>query len=178
MSSSKQGILASFDYLDSAVDAIKALREAGFKRKSIQAYAPVPEHDLEHAMGYGQSPVRVFALVGALTGTATGFALSIFTSMDWPLVVGGKPIVSIPAFVIIAFELTILFGALSTVIGLFINTRLPHLKPLVVYDPEFSAGRFGVYVSASSEKVGEARQILVDREPAELREDPEGVAHG
>ncbi len=90
----------------------------------MQAYAPVPEHELEHAMGYGQSPVRVFALVGALTGTATGFALSIFTSMDWPMVVGGKPIVSIPAFVVIAFEMTILFGALSTVIGLFINTRL------------------------------------------------------
>lgn len=178
MSESKQGILASFDYLDSAADAIKALRKAGFKRKSIQAYAPVPEHDLEHAMGYGQSPVRVFALVGALTGAATGFALSIFTSMDWPLVVGGKPIVSIPAFVVIAFELTILFGALSTVIGLFINTRLPHLKPLVVYDPQFSAGRFGVYVSVTPDQAGEARQILADREPAELREDPEGVAHG
>lgn len=177
MSGSKQGILASFDYLDSAVEAIEALRKAGFKKKSIQAYAPVPEHDLEHAMGYGQSPVRVFALVGALTGAATGFALSIFTSMNWPLVVGGKPIVSIPAFVVIAFELTILFGALSTVIGLFINTRLPHLKPLVVYDPEFSAGRFGVYVSASAEKVGEARKILTEREPAELREDPEGAAH-
>ncbi len=176
MSESKQGILASFDYLDSAVEAIWALREAGFKRKSIQAYSPVPEHDLEHAMGYGQSPVRVFALVGALTGAATGFALSIFTSMDWPLVVGGKPIVSIPAFVIIAFELTILFGALSTVIGLFINIRLPNLKPLVAYDPEFSAGRFGVYVSASPERVAEARKILVDREPVELREDPVGVA--
>jgi hypothetical protein len=92
-------------------------------------------------------------------------------------VVGGKPIVSIPAFVVIAFELTILFGALSTVIGLFINTRLPHLKPLVVYDPEFSSGRFGVYVSASADKVGEARRILADSEPAELREDPEGVEH-
>ena len=121
--------------------------------------------------------MRVFALVGALTGTATGFALSIFTSMDWPLVVGGKPMVSIPAFVIIAFELTILFGALSTVIGLFINMRLPNLRPLVVYDPQFSAGRFGVYVSGSPEEMTEARKILTAAEPAELREDPEGVAH-
>ena len=47
MSQNKQGILASFDYLDSAVDAIEALRDAGFKRKAIQAYAPVPEHALE-----------------------------------------------------------------------------------------------------------------------------------
>ncbi len=173
----KPGILASYDYLDSAVEAIEGLRAAGFKRHSIRAYAPVPEHDLEHAMGYHQSPVRVFALVGALTGTATGFALAIFASMDWPLVTGGKPIVSIPAFVVIAFELTILFGALSTVIGLFINTRLPRLKPLVVYDPEFSAGRFGVYVSAPPERLEVARTILVGQEPADLREDREGVAH-
>jgi hypothetical protein len=177
MSTNNQGILASFDYLDSAVGAIEELRKAGYKKKSIQAFAPVPEHDLEHALGYGQSPVRVFALVGALTGTATGFALSIFASMDWPLVTGGKPIVSIPAFVVIAFEMTILFGALSTVIGLFINTRLPNIKPLEVYDPQFSAGRFGVYVSAAPDRVEEARRILTDREPAELREDPEGVGH-
>jgi hypothetical protein len=172
-----QGILASYDYLDSAVEAIEALRAAGFKRKSLRAYAPVPEHDLEHAMGYHQSPVRVFALVGALTGTATGFALAIFASMDWPLVTGGKPIVSIPAFVVIGFEMTILFGALSTVIGLFINARLPRLRPLVVYDPEFSAGRFGVYVSAPPDRLGEAKRILTEQEPAELREDPQGVAH-
>jgi len=177
MSETPQGILASYDYLDSAVGAIGALRKAGVKKRSITAYAPVPEHDLEHAMGYQQSPVRVFALVGALTGTATGFALSIFTSMNWPLVTGGKPIVSIPAFVVIAFELTILFGALSTVIGLFINTRLPHLRPLVVYDPQFSAGRFGVYVAAPPEKMDEVRRILSAQEPAELREDPEGVGH-
>jgi hypothetical protein len=177
MSGSNQGILASYDYLDSAVEAIESLRRAGFSRKAIQAYAPAPEHDLEHAMGYGQSAVRVFALVGALTGTATGFALAIFASMDWPLVTGGKPIVSIPAFVVIAFEMTILFGALSTVIGLFINARLPRLKPLVAYDPEFSAGRFGVYVSAGPAKMEEARRILQEQEPAELREDPEGVAH-
>lgn len=177
MNEEKQGILASYDYLDSAVEAISALRKAGFKRRSINAYAPAPEHDLEHAMGYRHSSVRVFALVGALTGAAAGFALAIFTSMDWPLVVGGKPIVSIPAFVVIAFELTILFGALSTVIGLFINMRIPNLKPLVVYDPQFSAGRFGVYVAGSAEEMTEAREILTAQEPAELRDDPEGVAH-
>jgi hypothetical protein len=177
MSGSQPGILASYDYLDSAVQAVEALRKAGFKRKTLTAYAPMPEHNLEHAMGYGQSPVRVFALVGALTGAAAGFALGIFTSMDWPLVTGGKPIVSIPAFVVIAFELTILFGALSTVIGLFINLRLPRFKPLVVYDPEFSAGRFGVHVAPPPERMEEARAILAAQEPAELLEDAGEVAH-
>lgn len=173
MSAEGQGLLASFDYLDSAVDAIEDLRKAGFKQ--ITAYAPYPEHHIEAALGYGQSPVRVFTLVGGLTGAATGFAFTIWTSMDWPLVVGGKPIVSIPAYIIIAFEMTVLFGALATVIGLFILSRLPDLKPSVVYDPEFSAGRYGVFVDAPAGRADEARTILNAQEPAELREGEEAA---
>lgn len=169
----KHALLASYEYLDSTVDAIEKLRKAGFK--AVKAYAPYPEHHIEHALGYGQSPVRVFTLVGGLTGTATGFAFTSWTSMDWPLVVGGKPIVSIPAYVIIAFELTVLFGALATVIGLFILSKLPDVKPAVIYDPEFSAGRYGVYVEASPERVDEARRILEAEEPAELREGTEAA---
>jgi len=166
-------LLASYEYLDSTVDAIEGLRKAGFK--TVKAYAPYPEHHIEAALGYGQSPVRVFTLVGGLTGTATGFAFTTWTSMDWPLVVGGKPIVSIPAYVIIAFELTVLFGALATIIGLFILSRLPDLKPSVIYDPEFSSGRYGVYVEAPAERVDEARKILNAQEPAELREGTEAA---
>src|SRR5205814_4042254 len=115
------GILASFEFLDSTVDAIHELRKAGFK--DLRAYTPHPEHHIEEALGYAESPVRVFTLVGGLTGAATGFAFTTWTSMDWPLVTGGKPIVAIPTSVVIAFELTVLFGALSTLIGIFILSR-------------------------------------------------------
>jgi hypothetical protein len=161
------GLLASYEYLDSTVDAIEELKKAGFK---VKAYAPYPEHHIEDALGYGQSPVRVWTLVGGLTGAATGLAFTTWTSVDWPLIVGGKPIVSIPAFVPIIFEMTVLFGALSTVIGLFILGRLPDVKPAVVYDPEFTAGRYGVYVEAGSDRVDEARKIMNAQEPIELRE--------
>jgi hypothetical protein len=171
MSAPVQVLLASYDYLDSAVAAIEGLRKAGFK--SLKAYAPYPEHHIEAALGYGQSPVRVFTLVGGLTGTATGFAFTSWTSMEWPLVVGGKPILSIPAYVPIAFELTVLFGALSTIVGLFILSRLPAVKPPVVYDPEFTNGRYGVQVDAPSERAAEARRILQAHEPAELQESVE-----
>ena len=66
--------------------------------------------------------------------------------------------------------MTVLFGALSTVIGLFILSRLPDVKPAVVYDPEFTAGRYGVYVEAGSDRVDEARKIMNAQEPIELRE--------
>ena len=173
--SAKVGLLASFDYVDSAVNAIGELRAAGMKK--ITAYMPYPEHHIEEALGYDQSPVRVWALAGGLCGAAGGFAFTSFTSMDWPLVTGGKPILSIPAYVIISFEMMVLFGALSTVIGLFINSRLPYIKPMVVYDPEFSAGKFGIYVTVAADRLEQARGILRGQDPSELREDPVGVGH-
>ena len=166
--SAKTGILASYEYLDSTVDAIEKLRKAGFD--DIKAYTPYPEHHIEHALGYGQSPVRVWTLVGALTGTSTAFAFTSWTSVEWPLVVGGKPIISIPAFIPIVFEMSVLFGALATVIGLFVLSKLPNVKPAVVYDPEFTAGRYGVYVEADGSRLEEARTIMNAEEPIELRE--------
>jgi hypothetical protein len=173
MTESGHGLLASYEYLDSTVNAIEALRKAGFKQ--IRAYSPYPEHHIEAALGYDQSPVRVWTLVSGLTGAATGLALTTWTSVDWPLVVGGKPMVSIPPYVIIVFELTVLFGALGTIIGLFILSRLPAIRPAVVYDPEFSAGRYGVYVEASPDRIDEARRILRAQEPVELREGAEAA---
>ena len=175
MQGSVVGLLASFEYVDSAVNAIGELRAAGLKK--ITAYMPYPEHQIEEALQYDQSPVRVWALAGGLLGAAGGFALTSFTSMDWPLVTGGKPILSIPAYVIIAFEMMVLFGALSTVIGLFINSRLPYVKPMVVYDPAFSAGSFGIYVTVAADRLDQARGILRGQDPSEIREDPVGVAH-
>jgi len=169
---SAKGILASYEYLDSTVDAIGSLRKAGF---AVKAFAPYPDHHIEHALGYDQSPVRVFTLVGGLTGAATGLAFPSWTSLDWPLVVGGKPIVSIPAYIIITFELMVLFGALSTIIGLFYLSRLPNIKPAVIYDPEFTAGRYGVYVEAEGARLDEARKIMNAEHPLELREGE--VAH-
>jgi hypothetical protein len=176
MSAEPRGVLASYDYLDDTVDTIKELREKGFDE--ITAFAPFPEHHIEEALGYGNSPIRLFTLVGGLTGMATGLAFTTFTAMDWPIVTGGKPILSIPAFVIPTFEMTILFGALFTVAGVFWNMRIPDIKSHVVYDPEFSSGRFGVYVTASPDRIGEARKILEAHGPARMQDDAEGVAHG
>jgi hypothetical protein len=176
MTTQRQGLLASYDYLDSTVDAIKELRGKGFEE--LTAFAPFPEHHIEHALGYGNSPVRLFTLVGGLTGMATGLAFTTFTAMDWPLVTGGKPILSIPAFIIPTFEMTILFGALFTVVGVLWNMRIPDIKSNLVYDPEFSSGRFGVYVTASPDRLGEARAILESHGPALMQDDSEGESHG
>lgn len=172
--STGNGMLAVFDAKDATIDAIERLRAAGLRRMTV--YLPAPDHDIEHALHVPQSPVRVFTIVGALTGTATGFALPTWTSLDWPLLTGGKPMIALPAWVIIAFELTVLFGALSTVLGMLILARLPYRKPLVVYDPTFSADRFGIQLVPPPGKEAEAREILRDAGAVEVREKME--AHG
>jgi hypothetical protein len=170
------GTLGVYDGLDATVDTITALREAGFKRMTV--FAPLPSHDIEHALHAGESPVRIFTLVGGLTGAATGFALATWMSLDWPLVTGGKPIISLPAFVIIAFELTILFGALATVAGLFINARLPQRRVMQVYDPGFSSDRFGIYVLPPSGKESQVSRIMRENGAAEIREQVQEVKVG
>lgn len=168
----EDGVLGVFADVDGAVDAILNLKAAGLKR--IVTFSPMPSHDLEHAMEPPQSPIRMFTLIGGLTGAATGFALPTLTSLDWPLVTGGKPIISIPPMIIIAFELTILFAALSTIAGLFINARLPRARANVIYDPSFSAGHFGVFVSANG-KAQQARDILQNAGAVSVRDRAEEV---
>lgn len=167
--------LGVFEHVDTAVRAIEGLRAAGMT--DLETYSPLPQHELEHALHRPQSPVRLFTLVGALTGTATGFALAIWSSLAWPLIVGGKPIISLPAFVVIAFEMTILFGALATVIGLIINARLGPQGKDLAYHPSFSAGNFGVLASAPDGKGSEARRIMEEAGAVEVQALDEGAAH-
>ena len=170
------GTLAVFDAVDAAARTIERLRAAGLR--GITVFSPMPSHDLEHALHAGESPVRIFTLVGGLTGTASGFALASWTALDWPLVTGGKPIISIPAWVIIAFELTILFGALSTILGLFIQIRLPNRNVMQVYDARFTSDHFGVLITPPSGRETEVRQIMQESGATEVREQVEEVSVG
>jgi len=164
------GVLGIFAHVDTTVRAIRELRAKGFQ--SISAYSPVPLEEVEEALtGHGlpKSPVRLFTLVGGLTGTASGFALTIWSSLKWELVVGGKPIVSIPPFVVIAFELTILFGGLATLIGMVVLGRLPRLRPSPTFDPRFTNDRFGVAVHCGPGRGGSVREILRGAGAEEVR---------
>lgn len=167
--------LGVFGEVDAAVRAIEELQDAGMT--DLETYSPLPQHELEHALHRPQSPIRLFTLVGGLTGAATGFAIAIWTSLDWPLITGGKPIIALPAFVVIAFEMTILFGALSTVLGLIINARLGPPGKDLAYDPSFSAGSFGVLVDAPPGQGDDARRILDEAGATEVQAWDEGGDH-
>jgi hypothetical protein len=114
-----------FQEKEKFLESLRELVRDGVPRERIRVITPFGVPEVEEILPRGRSNVRFFALLGAASGTVTGFAFTILTSLSWPLIVGGKPIVSLPPFVIIAFALTILFGALSTFAGFLLLSRLP-----------------------------------------------------
>lgn len=153
------GVLGSFEEIDMACDTIRALRARG--RRDITVFYSHPNHELEEAAGHENSPVRLFTLIGGLVGVTAAFAMQIWMNQNWPVVVGGKSIVAIPAFVVIGFELTVLVSALTTLVGVFLlSAGLRHKG--VKYDPRFSDDRIGVFVPATGDQVSAAERMFRD----------------
>jgi hypothetical protein len=125
-----------FDNEHDFLEKLKSLVKDGAKADDIEIFAPHPVHKAEEVLGLKPSGVRVFTLVGCLTGAITGYLFPSFTVIDWPLISGNKPMISIPPFTIIAFELMVLFGALSAFLGFILMARMPDVIT-VVTDREF-----------------------------------------
>lgn len=162
-------VVGVFAHVDTTVKALEDLRAKGYH--DLETYTPAPIHEIEEVMERDRpvSRVRLFTLIGGLTGTVSGFLLTIWSSVQWGLVTGGKFMVntpegiigsSIPPYVVIAFEMTILFAGLSTVIGMALLGRLPRLRPSAAYDPRFSNDRFGVAVRCAPGRGPSVAEIL------------------
>src|SRR5271166_1256556 len=141
------GLVALFCDEEECVRGIESLRRAGYTRPRV--FSPIPSEKILEALELPKSPIRVCVLMGGIIGALSGFALTIGTSLTWPHVAGGKPIVSITAYIIIAFELMILFGALSGVGSFLIFSRFPRLQSQPGFSPRFSDDRFGVLVNCA-----------------------------
>ena len=162
------GVLAVFSHLDTTLDAIKKLRAGG--NTDFTVYSPVPRHEIEDALGQAVSPVRMFTLIGGIAGCAIGAWLTLWMSYDWPVVVGGKPIGAIPPYVVIMFEMTILFGALSTILGIVFNALFAARRGgTILYDPRFTNDKFGIFVPAGSDKAAAVEAVLKGAGADEVR---------
>jgi hypothetical protein len=147
-------IVGVFTYMD---DAIKAIKKAKEEELDCRVYSPVPNHHLEDLLKPEQSPVRWTTLVGAVSGLLGGFSLAIWTSLDYPLRVSAKTIPSIPGFVVIGYECTILFGGLATLFALLRYCRIPDVMRKIGFDPRFTQDKFGVVVGCPSERMVEIK---------------------
>jgi len=143
---------------DDTVAAIHELKRAGFEE--LEVYSPVPSHAIEDALDRGPSPLRLWTLIGCLTGVSFAYFMQIWVAYDWPLVIGGKPFASIVPYTIIGFELNILLGGLSTVAGLLFFGMFLTRKGHDAYQPGFSGDLFGCIVSCHGDQVGRAQEVL------------------
>jgi hypothetical protein len=154
-------IVGVFDRPGDVAEVAKRLRKRGFH--GLEVYSPAAFAELDDAIDEKPSKVRLYTLVGGLLGVFTGYFITIWMSNDWPVMIGGKPMASIPTYTVIGFELTILFGGLATLIGLLIVGKLPYGtfgKTDKGYSSRFSAEEFGVVVDCLDRDVSEVDGLM------------------
>lgn len=150
------------------IDALAKLRAKGY-RKELTAYSPVPRHEIDEALPEGPSEVRYFTLFGSLLGLASGALLTIWTSLKWGIITGGKPVISIPPFIIIMFELTVLLGGAFTLLGFLVRGKIPFLKTPAEYDVSFSEDTFAIAIGCSRKDAETIASALRDLHAAEVK---------
>lgn len=162
------GVLASFEHIDAAIEAIEAVKAKGVKHGDFTVYYSHPNHHLDDAVGHPTSPVRRVTLTMGLTGTTAAFSMAIWMNRDWPLLVGGKPIVALPAFVVPGFELTVLLASLSSVAAVIIFSKLWDQKG-AAYDGRFSDDRIGIFVKAEGQAQADFEQLFRTKGAVEVQ---------
>ena len=163
-----QGILGLYETPDAAADAVEGLQNAGFVDHEYEVLSgtPYPEG------AFGEPPVQhklyVFPLVGALVGFSLALLETIGTQLAYPMVTGGKPILSLPPMIIIAYELTLLGAILFTVLGIIFESRLPR-SLMGVYDVRITEGLIGVVCSCPEDRLTEVQGVLQEAGAIEVK---------
>lgn len=130
------GMVAEFPNPHALLEAVKGIRAAGLSR--IDTHTPFPIHGMDKAMGLKPSKLPWLVLGGALTGTLAAVAMQAWMNgIDYAFIIGGKPRFSYQSYLPVAFEITVLFGVLTTILGMFALNKLP--QP---YHPLFTHPRF------------------------------------
>ena len=144
------GLLAEFGDQEALLEATRRVRAAGYTK--LDAYTPYPVEDLAEELGFHTTRVPLLVLVGGILGALGGFLLQYWLNvLDYPINVGGRPLNSIPSWIIVTFELTILSAAIFAVLGMLALNRLPMPHHPVFNVPEFalaSTNRFFLAVEA------------------------------
>ncbi len=168
------GMTAEFTTPEALMDAAENARLAGYKK--MDAYSPFPIHGLSDAIGFKSVAVPYIVFFGGLCGTFTGYTLEWWTStIDYPLNVGGKPFNSIPAFIPVAYEATILFAGLSAFFGMWALNGLPKPYHSIFNAPGFDRASQDRFFLAIEAKDGlydpeATRRFLMDQNPLNVAE--------
>ncbi len=153
----KLSVLGLFQYEDDFLTAAGKFKEAGFD--DITLMSPIPVHGVEEVLGKKKNTIRYFAYFGAVIGAICGFALTVWTALTFVLPTGGRPIITFPPYLVITYELTILFGVISTLIGFHVASGLPAWRDKA-YTPEAKIDRFVVAIGCVDSNPEQAEQLF------------------
>jgi hypothetical protein len=170
------GAVAEFATAQELVDAAAAATQAGYRK--VEAYSPFPIEALEEAIGFPHTKLPMIVLAGGIIGGLSGFGMCFYANViSYPLIIGGKPLNSWPAFIPITFELTVLFAAFSAVIGMLALNGFP-----MPYHPLFNVERFsrvtrdGFFLCIESDDpkydTSSTRDFLLSLKPVEVNDVP------
>jgi hypothetical protein len=155
----RHSVIGFFADPDSLMNALRAAKAESCGE--IRTISPIPLHGVDEVLGAGPSPIRRFTLAGGLFGLLVGWTLTIGSVQHYPLIVGGKPLISLTPFAVIAYVCTILFGALFTIAGMLINARLPRIQVGRGYDSRLTGNRFGLQVICGEDKIQAIKERLL-----------------
>ncbi|HTU40263.1 MAG TPA: DUF3341 domain-containing protein [Candidatus Aquilonibacter sp.] len=170
------GIMVEFDTPTALLEAARRTYQAGYKK--IDAYSPFPIEGLAEEIGFHHDAVALVVLICGIIGGLTGYLLQYWCdAVSYPINVGGRPYNSWPAFIVITFELTILFGGVSALLGMLALNGLPMPYHPVFNVPRFamaSKDRFFLIVFSSDKKYDPAgtRAFLEGLQPRSISEVP------
>lgn len=119
-------VLAEFDSAERLLEAVRDIRRQGYD--NIDAFTPFPVKGLAEALNFRDRKVPIATLLGGIVGALAGFLMQAGASLDYPLWVGGRGLVPVPAFLLITFEMMVLGAVLSGIGTMFIANRLPRLN--------------------------------------------------
>ncbi len=160
-------IVGSFAYEEDFLAAAKNLKASGFD--NISLLSPLPLEDAQEVLGLGKSPVRHFSLAGAIFGALFGFGMSVATALTFILPTGGRAIITVPPYLIITYEMTILMGVLFTLIGFHFVSGLPAWRDRP-YLPAANIDRFVVVVEgAAGDQAARAEAIIREAGAEEIQ---------
>lgn len=120
------GLLAEFDRPERLVEGVRHVREAGFRQ--VDAYSPFPIEGLAEELGFRDGRVPWLTLLGGLFGAALGYGVQVYTNESFQIDIGGRPLIAVPAFMLITFELMVLFAVLFSIGGMLALNGLPRLN--------------------------------------------------
>lgn len=178
------GLLSEYRDVTSLKRAAERVRDAGYTR--WEAYTPFPVHGLDQAMGHKPTVLPWLVLVAGFTGCLSGLFLVWYTNATniadmphglrgYPFIISGKPIFSLPANIPPIFELTILFSAITAVVGMLVLNLLPRFHHPVFGSERFTRAtqdRFFIGIEAADDKFDRERteQLLRDTSPLSIEE--------